>query len=238
MTTFQAGTTYYTRSLCDHNCIISLTVASRTAKTITTAEGKRLGIKVYNDVEYVKPDGSYSMAPSVRADGTKKLLPDWENAAPRSPSLEPGMLASPEAAPEYQPGESRLPPTVHAKFFGNAADVWTDAKARLAEDYREHFLCYFLDVRHRLIECWTCAIGSMTGVEVHPREVFRKAIAIGAASVIFVHNHPSNDPTPSRMDIELTTRLRQVGELCGIAALDHVIVSTEGFVSLASRGWC
>lgn len=67
MQTFQPGKTYATRSICDHNCIISLTVAKRTAKTITTTDGKTLRINLWQDVEQVKPWGSYSMAPIVDA---------------------------------------------------------------------------------------------------------------------------------------------------------------------------
>lgn len=69
MTTFQAGKTYTTRSIGDHNCIISVTVASRTAKTIKTTSGKvfRISLSVYDDAEFVRPWGNYSMAPIVRA---------------------------------------------------------------------------------------------------------------------------------------------------------------------------
>jgi DNA repair protein RadC len=55
--------------------------------------------------------------------------------------------------------------------------------------------------------------------------------------MIVCHNHPSGDPTPSREDIVLTKRLREVGDLVGITLLDHVVVATDGFVSLAERGW-
>jgi DNA repair protein RadC len=79
--------------------------------------------------------------------------------------------------------------------------------------------------------------GSLTGVEVHPRDVFRALIKVGASAVIFVHNHPSGLATPSAQDIDLTKRLREVGELCGIVVLDHVVVATTGHVSLAERGW-
>jgi DNA repair protein RadC len=81
------------------------------------------------------------------------------------------------------------------------------------------------------------ARGSLTGVEVHPRDVFCPLIRTSAAAVIFCHNHPSGDPTPSRQDIALTMRLREVGELCGISVLDHVVVGWEGYTSLADRGW-
>ena len=68
MTTFQTGKTYTTRSICDSDCVISITVAKRTAKTITTTDGKTLRISTdYTGTECVKPWGSYSMAPVVRA---------------------------------------------------------------------------------------------------------------------------------------------------------------------------
>jgi DNA repair protein RadC len=77
----------------------------------------------------------------------------------------------------------------------------------------------------------------MTGVEIHPRDVFRPLIQMGAVAVIFVHNHPSGDPTPSRADIDITSRLREVGDLVGIPVLDHVIIGEQGFSSLCERNW-
>lgn len=68
MNTFQVGKTYATRSACDHECVILVAVAKRTAKTITTAAGKVLRISEYQGVEQVKPWGTYSMAPIVGAD--------------------------------------------------------------------------------------------------------------------------------------------------------------------------
>jgi DNA repair protein RadC len=123
------------------------------------------------------------------------------------------------------------------RLLGNAADVWTHYRARLCASPVEEFWMLALDVRHRVLIEACVARGSLTGVEVHPRDVFRTLIRSGAASVIFCHNHPSGDPTPSRQDLDLTARLRQVGELCGIAVLDHVVVAADGFVSLSSRGW-
>jgi DNA repair protein RadC len=121
--------------------------------------------------------------------------------------------------------------------LGAATDVWTHYRARLAAAPVEEFWVLALDVRHRLQFELCAARGSLTGVEVHPRDVFRPLIRGAAAAVIFCHNHPSGDPTPSRQDIDLTVRLREVGELCGITVLDHVVVAAEGFTSLADRGW-
>jgi hypothetical protein len=77
MTTFQAGRQYQARSIGDHNCISSLTVARRTAKTITTAKGKTYRVSVYRDEEQVFPDGHYSMAQIIGANDTKSLATDW-----------------------------------------------------------------------------------------------------------------------------------------------------------------
>ncbi len=78
----------------------------------------------------------------------------------------------------------------------------------------------------------TVSMGSLDSSVVHPREVFKEAISASAASVIFVHNHPSGDPEPSEDDIELTRRLVEAGKLLGILVLDHVIVGDGTFVSL------
>ena len=69
--------------------------------------------------------------------------------------------------------------------------------------------------------------GSLTASIVHPREVFAPVVRESAAAVLFVHNHPSGDPTPSREDLEITGRLREAGELMGVRVLDHIIIGSE-----------
>jgi DNA repair protein RadC len=123
------------------------------------------------------------------------------------------------------------------KRLGSASDVCVHMRARLSGSSVEEFWAIALDVRHRVVMDTMLARGSLTGVEVHPRDVFRALIKVGAAAVIFCHNHPSGDPSPSRQDIELTVRLREVGEMCGIAVLDHVVVGAIGYVSMSERGW-
>jgi len=97
---------------------------------------------------------------------------------------------------------------------------------------REHFLVLLLDTRNRLIRVATVSMGSLDSSIVHPREVFKEAIAASAASVIFVHNHPSGDPEPSEDDVELTKRLVEAGRVLGIVVLDHVIVGDGAYLSL------
>ena len=78
-------------------------------------------------------------------------------------------------------------------------------------------------------------MGSLDTSVVHPREVFGAAISSNAASVIFVHNHPSGDPEPSKEDIELTKRLANAGKIMGIEVLDHIIVCDRSYLSLKAK---
>jgi len=126
---------------------------------------------------------------------------------------------------------------VRGQRLAGASEVWTYFRHRLSPLSVEEFWALGLDVRHRVQSESCLARGSLTGVEIHPRDVFRPLIRQATAAVIFCHNHPSGDPAPSRADRELTARLRAVGDLCGIPVLDHVIVGWEGYASLAERNW-
>ena len=100
---------------------------------------------------------------------------------------------------------------------------------------KEHFYLLCLDSRNRVTNVDQISIGNLDSSIVHPREVFKTAISCLAASVIFVHNHPSGDLEPSSEDINLTKRLTEAGELVGIPVLDHIIVCDKDFTSLKSR---
>lgn len=101
---------------------------------------------------------------------------------------------------------------------------------------KEHVVALLLDNRHRVIRLSPIAIGSLSASLIHPREVFKEAIAACAAAVIVAHNHPSGDPEPSEHDLILTKRLVQAGKLIGIEVLDHLIVGARDTVSLKARG--
>ena len=120
--------------------------------------------------------------------------------------------------------------------FTSSREVFLHYEPRLRDLKKEVFFALLLDGKNRILRECRVSEGSLTASLVHPREVFRPAIREAAAAVLFVHNHPSGDPMPSQQDIEVTLRLKQTGNLVGIAALDHVIVGSEGFVSLAERG--
>lgn len=100
------------------------------------------------------------------------------------------------------------------------------------DEKRELFLAVLLDVKGCLICHQTIAVGTLSNVQVHPREVFYPAIRHKAASMILIHNHPSGDLTPSQADYDLTKKLLEVGKLMGISVLDHLILSSKGYYSL------
>ena len=115
-------------------------------------------------------------------------------------------------------------------------DVTGVVGRRLRDKKKEHFLALLLDSRNRLIKVSEVSIGSLDTSIVHPREVFKEALSVSAASVIFVHNHPSGDLTPSEDDIKLSKRLAQAGEIMGIDVLDHIIVAGKSSLSLKRQG--
>ena len=106
----------------------------------------------------------------------------------------------------------------------------------LPDNSREHFVVLHLDGAHQVIGYAVVATGNANSCPVHPREVFQGAILIGAVALIISHNHPSGDATPSKEDLKLTAHLKEAAHLMGIKILDHVIVTNNGFLSLADEG--
>ncbi len=115
-------------------------------------------------------------------------------------------------------------------------DVAAVVGSRFRGKKKEHFLALFLDTRSRLIKVSEISVGSLDTSVVHPREVFKEALAASAASVIFAHNHPSGDTTPSEEDIGLSKRLAEAGQIMGVDVLDHVIFAGGDYLSLKRRG--
>jgi DNA repair protein RadC len=110
-------------------------------------------------------------------------------------------------------------------------------RARCAHSEREVFGCLFLDSRHHILACEDLFFGTIDGAEVHPREVVRRGLLLNAAAVICFHNHPSGNLEPSAADRAVTATLKQALAVIDIRLLDHIVVSAEGFSSMAARGW-
>lgn len=94
----------------------------------------------------------------------------------------------------------------------------------------------YLDTRNRLIDDHHVGDGSIDEAAIHPREVIRRAMDLGASALILVHNHPSGSPEPSRADIQITRKIAEAGRLLGVTVHDHVIIGREGHVSLRAKG--
>jgi DNA repair protein RadC len=107
-------------------------------------------------------------------------------------------------------------------------DVVALCLPRLRGADREHFWALALNTKNRLLRIVEVSVGSLNASVVHPRELFKEAVRISAASLVVVHNHPSGDPTPSGADIQLTRRLMKAGDVLGIELLDHVVVGDGG----------
>ncbi|MCP9453215.1 MAG: DNA repair protein RadC [Nitrospira sp.] len=121
--------------------------------------------------------------------------------------------------------------------LSSSVDLFRHFYPLLRDHKQELFKVILLDAKNTIVKETTVSEGTLTLSIVHPREVFTQAIRESAAGVIFVHNHPSGDPTPSREDRHLTDRLVAAGRLLGIAVLDHVIIGDGRYVSFADEGW-
>jgi DNA repair protein RadC len=100
----------------------------------------------------------------------------------------------------------------------------------------EEFHVAVLDAQHRLERDITITRGILNSSLVHPREVFREAIAERAAAIVLVHNHPSGDPSPSADDRAITTQLVQAGRVLDIPVADHVVIGRGRYLSFAEAG--
>ncbi|HLA49672.1 MAG TPA: DNA repair protein RadC [Thermodesulfovibrionia bacterium] len=121
--------------------------------------------------------------------------------------------------------------------FKNSGQVYTYYMPKFYGLKKEKFLCTLLDTKNKVFKETTVSEGTLTSSLVHPREVFRYAIKEAAASVLFVHNHPSGDPSPSRDDIDITKRLIETGKIIGINVLDHIIIGDGRYLSLIESGY-
>ncbi len=101
---------------------------------------------------------------------------------------------------------------------------------------REHFMVLLLDARSNVIGKQIVSIGTLNASLVHPREVFKPAILMNAATIIIAHNHPSGDENPSSEDRDTTRRLINAGVVLGIGVQDHIIVAGKNFFSFKEQG--
>jgi DNA repair protein RadC len=101
---------------------------------------------------------------------------------------------------------------------------------------RETLKVFCLDARNHLLDLAQVSVGTVSAAVAHPRECFREAVRRNASSVLFIHNHPSGDPSASPEDVALTRKLMEAGRVLGIEVVDHIIVGDGRYESMRERG--
>jgi DNA repair protein RadC len=114
-------------------------------------------------------------------------------------------------------------------------DVDDLLRPRIAHEDREHLIVVLLDTKNRVLASPTVSVGTLNQALVHPREVFKPAIAASANAIVLAHNHPSGATAPSGEDVAVTKRVAEVGRTVGIELLDHVVIG-DSFASLKEIG--
>ena len=185
--------------------------------------------------------GSAGPVPAVRAAegllGRFGSLPELARCAPGELAAGGvGKARAARVAAALELGRRSLEPRDRSVSLCKPEDVFRYARPRLAHLTHEVFHVLLLDARHRLVADRRVAAGGLASCAIAPRDVFEPAIREAAPAVVFLHNHPSGDPTPSRDDIELTRRLAEAARLLGISLIDHVVIADGGYASLAEMG--
>lgn len=118
--------------------------------------------------------------------------------------------------------------------FRCSSDVYEMMKEEAKAD-RECCWVLHINGQNKVIEKELVSMGTVDHSMVHPREVFRKALIMGASSIIVVHNHPSGEATQSEADIQCSKKLNNAADVLGIRLLDFIIIATEGFKSFGDE---
>ena len=201
----------------------SLSTVELLAIVLGTGVGGRSALSLAHDV-FASADGSLRrLALGSVGSLTKIAGVGTARAVVVHAALELGRRISGEGRNEGVP--MRSPRDVHAVFGPRLEDVPV-----------EEFHIAILDAQYRLERDVTVTRGLLNTSLVHPREVFRQAIAERAAAIILVHNHPSGDPTPSPEDEAVTEQLFLAGKLLDIPVQDHVIIGRGRYVSMVESG--
>ena len=115
-------------------------------------------------------------------------------------------------------------------------EAYMELKGKARDQKKEHFWAIFLNTRSQVIRSAEISVGSLDTSIVHPRELFREAMAASSSSIIIAHNHPSGNPEASQDDIKLTRRLIEAGSIVGIEIVDHIIIGEGKFISMKREG--
>lgn len=123
-----------------------------------------------------------------------------------------------------------MEPTIYKKLC-TPEEIFINTKYLFNGLKQEHFYCLYFNSKQELIGKKLLFIGTVNNSVTHPREVFREAYRLSAYSIVCIHNHPSNDITPSKEDIVFTNSLVQIGKIQGIPLIDHIIIGDSKYYS-------
>ena len=118
--------------------------------------------------------------------------------------------------------------------LGSSSTVLDYCRTAMAYIDHEEFRILFLDKKNQLIADEVQGVGTVDHAPVYPREIMRRSLELGATALIFVHNHPSGDPSPSTADIAMTVQIVGLGKALGILVHDHLIIGRQGHASFRS----
>ena len=146
-----------------------------------------------------------------------------------------GIAKASEVVASFELGRRARQNGIRSKPLRCAKDVYTFCHSRFIGVAQEQFLVLHLDTKNCVVKEEVVSVGTLNSSLVHPREVFKSAVRESAHAVIFVHNHPSGDVTPSDEDAKVTKQLVKVGDFMGIKVLDHVIIGDGAWFSFTEK---
>lgn len=121
-------------------------------------------------------------------------------------------------------------PNIYKKYE-NVNKIYDGFKDLIKDEKQENFYALYFDTKQNLIDYKLLFKGTLNVTTVHPRDIFKEAFLLNAASFIIIHNHPSGDPLPSKPDVDLTNQINTISKIMGINFLDHIIIGQDKYFS-------
>lgn len=116
-------------------------------------------------------------------------------------------------------------------ILNNSLKIYEYFKDLVGNKKQEYFYTVYVDTKGRYIDKKCLFVGTINNSIVHPREIFKEAYLLSANGIICIHNHPSGDPTPSKEDVMITRKIKEIGMIHGIRLVDHLIVGVNSYYS-------
>jgi DNA repair protein RadC len=128
-------------------------------------------------------------------------------------------------------------PLAERPILSSDRTVHAYLRGKIAYERAEHFCVLFLNANNELIADEIMGVGSVSGVQVWPREILKRCLELDATAILLAHNHPSGSPVPSRADRDITEKIADAARCFGIIVHDHLVVARRGIVSFRKAGW-